>query len=241
VNTSVQDKYYLENEGNDFFRRNFADKEIPNLRPAKKTILDHIAASGVDFSKVLEYGCCYGDLLSYLKGNGLALQCIGVEASKEAVSFGSKSYGDGVQLVHGTIGSNQINNDPDYAQYFDLVIVDDVFGWVSRETILHSIANIDQVLADNGCVFIRDFYPDKRVKNQNHHVKSGVVYNYKVPGSHAEIFMASGMYEVVYQKTYYDNIGISTAYQCDNAFNYRWTDVVLRKSINGYFNESKKK
>ncbi len=241
MSTSIQDQYYLENEGNDFFRRNFGGKEAPILRPLKKVIFENLTESGIAFSKVLEYGCCYGDLLFYLKANGLATECVGVDASDEAVAFGAKEFGDGAMLVHGTIADNEINKNADYTRHFDLIIIDDVFGWVSRETLLESIANIDVVLADNGHVFIRDFYPDKRVKNQNHHVESGVVCNYKVPGSHASVFLATGTYEVVFQKIYYDTVGMSTGYNCDNNFNYRWTDVVLRKSINGYFNESKKK
>lgn len=240
MKTLPQDKYYLEIEGDSFFHRNFNDKEIPELRDAKKAILDSIAESEIEFSKVLEYGCCYGDILFYLKKNDMAAECVGVEASQEAIDFGISHFGEGVTFEHGVIAENGVNGNPDFTQHFDLIIVDDVFGWVSRETILQSVANIDSVLADNGCIFIRDFYPDKKVKNQNHHVEDAAIYNYKVPGSHASLFIATGMYEVVLQKTYYDNIGMSTDYKCDNPFNYRWTDVILRKSVNGYFDESKK-
>ncbi len=235
---SIQDKYYLEKEGNSFFQRNISDK-IPELRKSKQTILDNIKESEIQFSNVLEYGCNYGDLLHHLKKNENIENCIGVEASSDAIKFGTEQYSDLISLYQGTIADNIINENKKYQQFFDLIIIDDVFGWISRETIIQSLANIDNVLKDNGFIFIRDFYPDKLVKNINHHVKDEKIYNYKVPNSHASIFLSTGVYSVHWQKIFFDNIGMSTDYKCDNIFNYRWTDIILKKSLGGLFNESK--
>ena len=38
--------------------------------------------------------------------------------------------------------------------------------------------------------------------------------------------------------SFFDGLGISTSYKCDNPFNYRWTDVVLKKSYTKFFDES---
>lgn len=237
---SRQDRYYLEVEGNDYFKRNFLRKQVPKLRNTKALIRKNIIESGIKFTKVLEYGCNYGDLLYYMKKHDRVKECVGVEASKQAVDFGKKRFGENVEIIHGTIADNIINDNKKFQNYFDLIIVDDVFGWISRETILQSIANIDNVLSDGGHIFIRDFYPDKRVKNRNHHVKGGFVFNFKILGSHASIFLASGIYEVVWQRTFYDNLGMSTKYKSDNKFIYRWTDVILRKSYTDFFTEDKK-
>lgn len=237
---SRQDEEYLKREGDDFFNRNFAGKELPELRSNKVVILDEIGQSRIAFKRVLEYGCNYGDILARFLDLGMAEECVGVEASAAAVEFGRSRYGGKVDLRQGTIADNPVNAEEGNAGRFDLIIVDDVFSWVSRETLLQSMANIDSVLADGGHIFIRDFWPDRRVKNQNHHVKDGSVFNYKLPGSHAQILIAMGCYEIQWQKIWYDDIGMSTDYKCDNSFNYRWTDVILRKSVGGYFNESKK-
>ena len=232
---SKQDKCYMESEGNNFFQRNFIDKDLPELRLNKKVIYEEIKESGITFKKVLEYGGNYGDLLNYMKKNNEAQECICVEASKDAIEFGNKRYGDTIEFVHGTIADNKINDNVKFQNYFDLIIIDDVFGWVSRETILQSISNVDNALKDDGFLFIRDFHADKRTKNQNHHVTEGFVYNYKIPNSHASIFLSSGIYEVEWQKIFFDKIGFSTTYKCDNLFNYRWTDVILKKSYSKYF------
>lgn len=236
---SKQDDYYLKIEGNSFFQRNFKNKKTPELRPNKQIIYDEIKQSKIKFSKVLEYGGNYADLLNYLKKNERIDVAICIDASNDALDFGRKNYGDSIKFVHGTISNNKINDDPAFQNFFDLIIIDDVFGWVSRETLFQSITNIDNLLADGGFLFIRDFFPDKRIKNQNHHVKEGFVYNFKIPNSHASIFLASGIYEIEWQKVFYDDTEMSTNYKSDNPFIYRWTDIILKKSHSDYFNEIK--
>ena len=236
---SKQDEFYLNTEGDDFFKRNFANKETPDLRLNKKIIYDEIKESGISYKTVLEFGGNYGDLLYNMKKNNDATECFNVEASKDAIQFGQKKFKDEVNFVHGTIADNEITNNEKFEKYFDLIIIDDVFDWVSRETIFQSITNIDNLLKDGGFLFIRDFYPDKNTKNQNHHVKDGFVYNFKVENSHAGIFLGTGIYEIEWQKIFFDKIGISTSYKCDNLFNYRWIDVILKKSYTDFFSQSK--
>ena len=235
MQTSEQDRYYLRKEGDDFFRRNFGGKEPPRLRPAKVGIFEQIDALGIAGKAVLEYGCCYGDLLAVLAEQMPGRLCAGVEASHEALEFGRSRYGARVQFHHGTIADNPLNRAEDSRGRFDLVVVDDVFGWVSRETLFQSIASIDQVLAEGGHLFIRDFYPIEKLKNRNHHVADAEVFNYKIPGSHARLFEWSGMYEIVSQRVYVDQTEMSAGYQSARAFGSRWADTVLRKSAHGYY------
>jgi hypothetical protein len=44
----------LNSEGDDFFKRNFANREIPDLRLNKKVIYDEIKESGISYKRVLE-------------------------------------------------------------------------------------------------------------------------------------------------------------------------------------------
>lgn len=234
---SIQDDYYLTTEGDNFFKRNFEGKAVPALRPNKQTILTQLTELKIQPTSVLEYGCNYGDLLHALSPG--ANECIGVEASTKAVEFGNSIYGGKTRLHKGTIADNPINADEHFAQRFDLVMIDDVFGWVSRETLFHSIANIDKALKDGGYLFIRDFFPAERIRNKNHHVSADIVYNYKVPGSHAQIFIDSGIYAIHHQRTFIDQTEMSANYRSSRLFESRWTDVILRKSYRDYFNINK--
>ena len=93
---SKQDEYYLKKEGNSYFQRNISKTDTPEIRDSKKIIFDEIKESGILFNKVLEYGCNYGDLLYYMKNKNGAQECIGVEASDEAIAFVEKLYSDSI-------------------------------------------------------------------------------------------------------------------------------------------------
>ena len=122
-------------------------------------------------------------------------------------------------------------------RYFDIIVIDDVLSWVSRETIFKSFANIDYLLKNEGLLFLRDFYPNENLKNRNHHAADRQIYNYKVNKSHAEILIASGNYEIESQVVFYDNIGMSTSYKADNKYIYRWIDTILIKQQENGFRE----
>jgi len=235
MQTSEQDNYYLTKEGDAFFRRNFGGKEPPRLRAPKATILEQIDALNAGGKAVLEYGCCYGDLLAALSEQSPERLSVGVEASHEALELGRRLYGANVKFHHGTIADNDLNRRAEFQNRFDLVIVDDVFGWVSRETLFQSITNIDQMLAEGGHLFIRDFYPIEKLKNRNHHIADAEVFNYKIPGSHARLFEISGLYEIVSQRIYVEQASMFAGYKSERAFGSRLADTILRKSVTGYY------
>lgn len=234
-----QDDYYLNKEGDGFFSRNFEGKDLPVLRDNKKSILAFINETGVEFNSVIEFGCNYGDLLNYFSVE-MGKTAVGVEASKKAVEQGLKLYGDNISLYHGIINDNCISSDPNNSNNFDLAIVEDVFSWVSRETILSSVLNVNNLIREGGYLFIRDFKPNRHTKNRNHHVADTDVFNFKVLGGHCQILLSTGTYEIVSEKVYYDNTVMSSGYKCDNPFNYRWSDILLQKKTTEYFDEVKR-
>lgn len=233
---SAQDRHYIEVEADAFFKRNFAGKPAPPLRRPKQEIADQLEKAGVRPKRVLEYGCNYGDLLNHLVTQGGAEQAVGVDASKMALDFGRSLYGaEKLRWVQGTIANNEVNDDPAAVGSFDLVVIDDVFGWVSRETVLQSVTNIDDMVGDGGFLFIRDYDPDYRMKNPNHHVREGFVFSFKVPGSHAALFLATGIYEVAARRVFMDQSAMSGKYMSSRVFESRWADTILKKSRAGYF------
>jgi SAM-dependent methyltransferase len=234
MRASRQDRHYLTTEADAFFERNHAQADPRVLRPHKRRIADQLAAAGVRPRRVLEYGCGYGDLLHHFAASG-ASECVGVEPSKRAVELGTNAYGASVRLVQGTIADNAVNADPAIQRSFDLVVVDDVFCWVSRETLFQSIANIDDALAEGGHLFIREFFPLANRRNRNHHVDGEEVYCHKPAGPHAAIFTASGVYAVVWQQVTMDPADRWVAGAGGDPFESRWSDVVLRKSSSDYW------
>lgn len=232
---SRQDRYYLEVEGDKFFERNMSAVDPRKLRPHKARIAEQIAECGLQPRRVLEYGCNYADLLNHYAVQEQGVECVGVEVSAKALELGRASYGDRVRLCHGTIARNEINDDPDFRGHFDLVIVDDVLCWVSRETIFESVANIDDVLQEGGLLYLREFYPQANRRNANHHVSDEAVFCYKPAGPHYRMLTASGVYEIVWQKVTLDHADNWVRERGKDAFDSRWVDTILRKSLTEFF------
>ena len=234
MKASEQDRHYLDVEADSFFERNFGDTDPAVLRPSKVRIAEALASARVRPRRVLEYGCNYGDLLDHY-ARTMRAECVGVEPSAQAVAFGTRAYGERIELLQGTIADNPIAEDPRFHQNFDLVIVDDVFCWVSRETLFQSVAHVDDALADGGFLYIREFAPLHNERNRNHHVSGADVYCYKPAGLHAAMFTASGIYAVVWQQISVDPQDAWIRENGRDPFGSRWSETILRKSYGDYF------
>lgn len=234
MKSARQDEVYLQQEGDAFFDRNIKSLQFEGLRPGKRKILAFIEAAQIKPRRVLEYGCNVGDLLAHFAGQPGCESAVGVEVSQKAIDEGRRRFGTAIRLERGTIADNAVNGDGGNAGGFDLVVIDDVFCWVSRPTLLQSVANVDDMVADGGYLFIRDFYPKEQVANRNHHVSSGDVFCFKVPGSHTGIFLATGLYQIVSQAIY-DDVQMSLSkFASGRRFEQRWADTILQKSSVGY-------
>lgn len=112
----------------------------------------------------------------------------------------------------------------------DLVIVNDVFCWISRESILRSVANIDEHIRDSGYLIIRDFLPSSFIRNQNRHVNDQEVFCHKIIGSHAEIFKQIGNYQVLASRVFSDvQLSLTETHEYGVSEN-RWIDILLHKT-----------
>lgn len=233
MKNSNQDSIYRKSEGNDFFKRNFPEIDDSTLRDHKREIANMISEAQVQPKSVLEFGCNYGDLLYHYQQQGA--KCVGIDASSLALEKARSLYGESVSWIEGTIADNPINIQEKYQCSFDLVIIEDVFAWVSRETLFQSITNIDDLVTEGGFLFIRDFFPKEFTKNRNHHIDTYDVYNCKIPGSHAQIFINSGIYQTVSQKIFNDS-PLGAGFKSGREFENRWADTLLKKSYHGYYN-----
>ncbi len=234
---SIQDSYYLSTEGDQFFDRSIKSKATKELRKNKQEILNFIqnALGDKKIDNILEYGCNYGDLINYFS-NIENINAYGIEASQKAVEHGKALFGDDINIFQGTIANNQINQDNKYTGFFDLIIIEDVFGWVSRETLFQSIANIDNVLKDGGIIFIRDFYMNQRIKNKNIHIDDEDIFCYKLADGYSKIFIDTGLYEIVSQKIWNDSsLQLTDKFKSAREFENRWSDTIIKKSFNNYY------
>lgn len=228
---SHQENIYLQSEANEFFQRNFSQIffESSGLRKQKEDIyfnLKSFYGDSIRGIKILEIGCCIGDLINKFR-NDDCCQVIGIEPSSLACEYAASEFS--LPII------NNVFNQTEYFgfsesryQFFDLIIADDVLSWMSRELILPVMASIDWLVKPGGGFYLRDFCPSMDFAYPNHHQLGKDVFNYKVSGGHKKFFLNSGNYFVAQ-----DYIRSDSAFQMrssSRADSMIWSDALIIKN-----------
>lgn len=213
-----QDLVFRETEGDRWFQRNKAHLESLDL--AQDVPLRVLDLYGVRPRKVLEVGAANGWRAAAV-ARKYGCEVVALEPSGEAIAAGRSAYPE-VRFVQGS------GCELPRGESFDLVLVNSVFHWVDRSTLLRSCAEIDRVLADGGYLLIGDFYPANAVKVRYHHRQDVEVYTYKQ--DYAAIFLATGLYLRVALLSF-DHAG--RALRGDVAEEERFAVSLLRKQAGG--------
>lgn len=219
-----QDKVYKIKEADQFFTRNKYD--FSQLPPKKKTLIDNYRdlLKEEEVDTVFEVGCHIGALLNYAGPLFNSRKRDGFEPSHLAVKQGKDLFPKN-NYITGVIA--ELSGIVDFA--LDLTIINDVFCGISHETIFQSINNIDRTLKVGGRLLIRDFYPEKFTANPNKHVPDHLVYYYKVPGSHGQLFLDSGKYKLNRSKVFDGSELFLSKHEFESSFEDRWVEMFMIK------------
>ena len=225
---TLQEDIYSAHEADAFFLR--CSDSLPlagSIRESKQCLVDLLEKAGSlpRGLRVLEIGCFVGDLLAHFR-DYYGCEVYGVEASSLACDYASSNYSLSLENACFT-SSSFFGFSQSLRATFDLIVIEDVFGWMSRETILPVLSSIDWLLKPGGQILIHDYSPVFGFCYKNHHVQNADVYSYKMPGGHASLFLATGMYIVERQEAC-----LSSSYQkvqTGRPDSTSWATTLLRK------------
>ncbi len=231
----TQDKVFLESEGDAWFsrNRNKLDQDGRIDWPAKLIVEiangQREAAYGgrrpEPIQSVLELGCATGWRLETIRQR-LGCRCVGVDASREAIEHGRRSYPD-VEFHQGLLAEVPLIGS------FDVVILQAVLHWVDRSSLAASIAEIDRLVRDGGYLSVGDFLPDFPQRRAYHHLPGQGVYTYKQ--DYAKIFEALGTYREIRRVTFDVNDARLPLAPSDS--DHRKSCTILHKSLHGFYPE----
>jgi ubiquinone/menaquinone biosynthesis C-methylase UbiE len=181
-----QDIIFSEGEGDAWFERNrgFYQQE-------RDPVLNFLSSQPIEPRAILEIGASRGDRLAVLR-NRYHAAVTAVEPSSEAVADGRNHFPE----IEFFIATAKLLPLPD--EGFDFVIVNFVFHWIDRKSLLSSAAEIDRVLKPNGHLLIGDFAPFSPKKSRYHHRPDLEMYTYKQ--DYPALFLTTAGYRLLAQQ-----------------------------------------
>jgi ubiquinone/menaquinone biosynthesis C-methylase UbiE len=182
----LQDALFSQGEGDAWFQRN-----RQTYQPERDSLLHALTSQKIHPREVLEIGASNGARLAIIRDRYQA-KATAVEPSEAAVAEGRKSFPE-IQFFISTAKSLPL---PD--ENYDCVIVNSVFHWIDRKSLLGSIAEIDRVLKPNGHLLIGDFAPYSPKKVRYHHRPDVEIYTFKQ--DYSAIFLATAGYILLSQQ-----------------------------------------
>jgi SAM-dependent methyltransferase len=216
----LQDRFFSDDEGDRWFERNRG--ALNAFDPSADLPLKIISLYGLTPERVLEIGAANGFRLAAIHRRTGA-EVVAVEPSAQAVLHGKASF-PFITFIRGTASAVPLRDS------FDLVVVNFVFHWIDRRSLLRSVAEVDRLVSDGGYLLIGDFHPANQLQVPYHHLKTEEVFTYKQ--NYAATFVASGLYHPV---------SLLTAHHVNNELQARVAESerigawLLRKELQGHY------
>ena len=232
-----QEDYFARFEAEQYFTRTtsmFDPNDVIehlSLRPNKLSIYEMLN-DNIDLNqlRVLEVGCSVGDLLYVLRRLNNC-EVAGVEPSVSASKICSEVFEIEVECCTFSL-SSFYSLDMRVKERFDLIILDDVVGWMDPSTILPSLAAVDHLLAEEGHLFIRELFSPFSFRVPNHHHPSRELFNYRYGGGLQKYFCFGGQYLPLQEST---RNGANFQKIETAQFFSIWRDSILKKSATNLF------
>jgi SAM-dependent methyltransferase len=182
----LQDAHFSEGEGDAWYERNRDSYDAE-----RDPVIHTLRCQNIRPRAILEIGASQGARLAELHKRYQA-QVTGVDPSAAAVADGRRSF-PVIQFFVATAKSLPLAD-----ELYDLVIVNAVFHWIDRRSLLASAAEIDRVLKPDGHLLIGDFAPFSPKKVRYHHRSDAEIYTYKQ--DYPDLFLATAGYVVLAQQ-----------------------------------------
>ena len=219
----LQDDIFRQSEGDRWFARNRA--ALSAFDASADLALRLLALYDIRPQSVIEIGAANGFRLAAIQRWGGA-RCVALEPSAAAIRDGKASF-PALTFIRGSAEAVPVK------ESFDLVVVNFVFHWIDRLSLLRSVAEVDRLVRDGGFLIVGDFQPANFMRARYHHLTESEVYTYKQ--DYAALFRSAGLYHPV---------AMLSAHHAGKALDARVAEhdrigaTLLRKELHGHYVQS---
>lgn len=190
-------RIWFESESDNWFKRN---KDA--LQKKADLPLFLLDLYSIKPQKALEIGCSNGYRLAEIHKK-FSSQVFGVEPSSQAINDGRTKW-PFIEFQRDLCESFVLQ------EKVDLIIVNFVLHWISRNSLFESVQNINNSLANNGYLILGDFGNESFIQRDYHHLPSDKqIFTYKQ--QYQNIFTSTGLYKEIAKFSFNCNTGKITS------------------------------
>jgi trans-aconitate methyltransferase len=192
---------WQKKEADNWFKRN-----KNSLGSKEDLIMFIIELYKIKPKKVIEIGCSNGYRLSKIHEK-YGSRVVGIEPSQKALKDGKKKW-PFIKFINGMCESFSLK------EKVDLVIINFVFHWISRQNLLECFSRIDKIVENNGYIIIGDFGTENSFKRKYHHLKDKEIFTYKQ--EYQNLLKTSRLYREIAMLKFNHDTGEITSHIDDN-------------------------
>ncbi len=176
----------------------------------KKKICSKIATvfvnNGFTPRKMVDIGCAYGGTIHIMSSLFPKCSFLGVDPGVKSIKL-AKKYNSDKRNVEFKIGTSDALPCSDGSS--DSVLLLMVLQWIPRRVLIKTIAEIDRVLTNGGCIALMEFQPDQPIQSPSIHNRDVFVFK----DAYEPMFTVFPWYHIIYSETLnnYDNEDFRTA------------------------------
>ena len=179
--TTFEASVFSEGEGDAWFQRN--RERLLAFDPQRDMPLRLLRIYDAKPRRALELGAANGARLAALRDE-FGSEVVGTELSAAAIADARERFG--LELLDQAAESLSVSGT------FDLVLLQFVLHWVSREGLDEAVRRVDAALEPGGLLLIGDFYPERPKDVPYHHRDDVQLYTHK--RNYSKPFVALGHY-----------------------------------------------
>lgn len=172
VNSTPQDEFFVNGEGDEYFKRH--QNWLTSVNKETDLVYSSLVSLDLKPNSILEIGCANGFRLNWLYEK-FGCYCMGIDPSSNAIKDGRKKY---PEIIFEKATFDTLEN---IAKKFDIIILGFFVYLIPREKLFKLAYLVDSHLENDGYITSFDFYSKIPIVNEYKHKDDILSFKFDLP------------------------------------------------------------